>query len=453
MLQFSRSTCVVAGMLALVSTAWAPSALASDDLVSQKVEAALARLGGPAAVAETEAEAAEDGASQEAAPAPATAGPMDKLQVHGFLTQSYATADFAKGGFSSPTSDEIFLGIPEDGTSEYRNLAIQFRYEVSPKNVMVVQFAHRRFGDSPFNEIADEVELDWAFYEHRFRDNTSIKVGKVQIPFGIFNEVRDVGTVLPFFRPAFVFYREGTFTTETVDGLVFSHTFAPQSDWNLEFDIYGGGWDLVEQPANVPTRVIEARAEDAFGTQLWVNTPVSGLRFGAGGQRYSVEGGALRRPGEKTTWTDWHASIDAVFDRWVARAEYRELDFPINFVPSPAFGTVLSDTLYTAYYLQFGVNATEKLAFYVQGEFSDLEQASRRFTGPLVTEGFRDDVGFAVNYAFLPNVVLKAEHHQVDLNQPGFAGAVPTPEGLKLVPRTRKATDGSYSIVSLSASF
>ena len=125
------------------------------------------------------------------------------------------------------------------------------------------------------------IELDWAFYERRLADNTSIKVGRVQIPLGIFNEIRDVGTILPFYRPPFVMYREGTFTSETVDGVVLSHTFAAESDWSLDFDVYGGEWELVETDFQVETaEPFIARAEDAWGVQLWLNTPLSGLRFG-----------------------------------------------------------------------------------------------------------------------------------------------------------------------------
>src|SRR5205085_12405810 len=114
--------------------------------------------------------------------------------------------------------------------------------------------------------------------------STGLKVGKVQIPLGIYNEVRDVGTVLPFYRPSFNFYGEGAFTSETVDGIVVSHNFFNDSAWSVDADAYFGGWDLIETDfaSNVSSR---ARVENTVGTQIWLNTPINGLRLGTGGSR------------------------------------------------------------------------------------------------------------------------------------------------------------------------
>ena len=77
-------------------------------------------------------------------------GPLSKLSIHGFLTQAYATAEFSKGG---PTPDEVTLGIPEDGTFDYRVLALQFRYDITPEDTMIVQFSSRSLGASPIGLI------------------------------------------------------------------------------------------------------------------------------------------------------------------------------------------------------------------------------------------------------------------------------------------------------------
>ena len=96
-------------------------------------------------------------------------GKKSKLQVHGFLTQAWATGSNLEGRFplpngepAGPTLDELSLGIPEDGTTSYRNMAIQFRYEISEKDIMLVQFSSRDLGISPTTESEEEVELDWA---------------------------------------------------------------------------------------------------------------------------------------------------------------------------------------------------------------------------------------------------------------------------------------------------
>ena len=406
----------------------------------------------------------EEGGSmnaQEPASAPGYRGPLSKLFVHGFLTQAFATGSFVGGRFdvapgvpAGPTPEEISLGIPEDGTTDYRSVAIQFRYEISPRDIMIIQFSSRALGDSLTSDIEDEVELDWAFYERRIKDHTSIKVGRVQIPYGIFNEFRDVGTILPFYRPAFVFYREGSFTTETVDGVLFSHTFLPESDWSIEANVYFGEFDLVELDP-FSNRATIARSEDSFGSQFWLNTPVYGLRFGFGTQRRNLTEGAVgvtRFAGASNRFDEWLASVDAAFTKWVFRAEYSS--FEIDDEPLPALMVDDFSARFDSYYAQVGFHPTEKFRIYLQSEFSDFHVNSPSlFTEP---QDYleREDHGIALNYLFSPNVVLKAEYHEVGGEDSTFAGVVlPGPPFFQLQPIYKDLEKGNYSIISLSASF
>lgn len=373
-----------------------------------------------------------------------------KLQVHGFLTQAYAKADFLKGGplSISPTENELLLGINEEGTTAYRNLAIQFRYEISSQDIVVVQFSNRSLGDSLITDLEDEVELDWGFYERRIGADTSVKVGRVQIPLGIFNEIRDVGTTLPFYRPSFAFYQEGAFTSETLDGIVLSHNFAAESDWNLEADVYFGEWDLVES-LTLPGQqtVALARTKDSFGAQLWLNTPVPGLRFGLGGHSRKLRDGLFRPPGvtDKEGTDEWYASVEGAFDRWTVRAEHRQFDVKVG-LPFTVLAAELSSS-----YVQVGMQVVGPLHAWLQYEVQGDKTGS-----PDLTSGFdrdvRTDVGLALNYFFTPNVVLKVEYHEVEEEQVTFA-PVFGPTGVKFAPIIVPLDEGNYSIISLSASF
>ena len=75
-----------------------------------------------------------------------------KLEVHGFLTQAYGTASFATGPAADLSGgenfDEKLIGIPEDGTFDYRNLALQFRYEISENDTMIIQLSNEATGVS-----------------------------------------------------------------------------------------------------------------------------------------------------------------------------------------------------------------------------------------------------------------------------------------------------------------
>lgn len=383
-------------------------------------------------------------------------GRKSKLEVHGFLTQAWIQGDFLKGRFpnpdgtpAGPTGGELSLGISEDGTFDYRNMAIQFRYAISDKDIMIVQLSSRSLGDSPITKAEDEVELDWAFYERRFGPNTSVKVGRVQIPNGIFNEIRDVGVILPFFRPSFVLYQEGAFTSETLDGIDLSHSFAAESDWRLDTDIYLGQWDLVELDfANTATT---AKAKDSYGAQLWLNTPVAGLRFGAAYQHRNIFEGApgFRPPGKATKFDDLLFSVDAAFEKWVFRGEYRDTSAAKSSLPS--LGATDFEFDAQAWYIQIGWHITPEIRIYVQGEVNDQGSNTRVYTRP-EQRRIREDKGVVFNYAFSPSIVFKAEYHEVDETETGY---IPSfgPNGFQLTPIYADLTGGNYSIVSLSVSF
>lgn len=368
---------------------------------------------------------------------------QDHFQLHGFLTTAYAKLDPETKG--QPTSsDEQVLGLDSDGTWDYRIAALQLRYDPAPKHTFVVQLSHRKFDSSPLGTVDNDVELDWAFYQYRFTDNFAIKLGKVPVPVGIFNEFRDVGTLLPFFRPAYVFYQEGSFVSETIDGAILVTNLWPNSDWSVDFDAYFGEFDLLESVAANTTNVFEAKATNAIGAQLWLNTPVSGLRAGVGIQQYDVEGSGFHA--EKDTWNTWHASVDGAFERFTIRGEYKYFEIPSN--NSFLFNGKIKAA---NYYFQAGFNVTEQLGLWAQQEYSDIDQNNTNLARPARFNN-RQDTGYSIVYALRPTIVFKAEYHQSNFELPVGVVVVPTPGGV-LLDFVFQEFKSDYSIFSVSFSF
>lgn len=397
---------------------------------------------------DTESDDAADNSTQ--ASGGAVSSGLAKLSVHGYLTQAWATADFLERPLlpngqprgPSPRRNEVSLGIPEDGTTNYRFLALQFRYDISSKDIFVVQFSSRTLGFSPLQDFEDEIELDWAFYERRVGDNTSVKVGRVQIPIGIYNETRDVGTILPFYRPSFLFYAEGAFTTETVDGISLAHTFASDSDWSLDATVYAGEWSAIEVDPGSPENSGISQAKDGYGAQLWLNTPLSDLRIGIGGFSWDSEGGPLEFVERRNAL---HASFDGSFGRFTLQGEYIE-EAEVEDVEGTVLGLV-------RWYVLGGLRITDSFHIWGQWESGEVTTFAPLF---LRTYGFtfREEIGVSLNYFFAPNLVLKAEHHWVDEHGPTFVpdfsmGFPPTIVNAGNV----EFGDGSYTIVALSVSF
>ena len=389
---------------------------------------------------------------QETVPPPSDPIPPkeSKLRIFGHLTQAWAKSRYARGGFRPAAQSEVILGVPPDGTTDYRTLALMFRYEMTDLDHLTVQLSHRALGDSPVDDVEDEIVLDWAYFEHRFGTETRLRVGRFPSPNGLLNEVRDVGMVLPFFRTPFVFYGEGNYTTETVDGLLLRHTLALPTRWQLELNAFAGEWDVIEfappgTPGTEPAGI--ARAREALGLTLMFASPDEDFHIGAGGEWYDVEGGIIRNPGETTPWWDYHASMEILRGKLLIRAEARWN----RFVSTNVFpGGVKADSIIA--YLTIGYRLNDRWSVYLQ-----REENPARWRSPFLAAPFRnmlwEDTAFAVNRWFSSNFVAKAEFHVISWEDFDFVGFEITPAGPRAIVETRRASGGRQVILSLSTGF
>jgi hypothetical protein len=254
----------------------------------------------------------------------------------------------------------------------------------------VIQLKHRRLGQSVLTAESNDIELGWAFYQRRF-DKASIRVGRVPLPDGIFNEIRDVGTLLPFYRAPGISYSEGI---ETIDGVVGSYEL-PLGSWGVDAHVgYGGLGFQIPVITPVGSELVEDRVENYSTGQLWLNTPVTGVRVGASAARWKGKVAAVDGTGEAGQNT-WAVSVDAVRERFFLRGEYREIDFV--------------DLLVNAYYVQGGLRYG---AFSLNGQ-ADFGDAKVPVTpiGPLQFQYARD-LAVGVNFAHRTNLVYKLEAHR-----------------------------------------
>lgn len=314
------------------------------------------------------------------------------VTVHGYLTQGVGRA-----------TERALLGLDSNTTTDYRAAALQVRYAISEDDNFLIQFAHRRLGTSILNGTQADVALDWVFYQRNF-GGASAKIGRVPIPRGIYNEIRDVGTILPFYRAPFNFYTEGV---ETVDGATLKYTRGLGAGWSVDLNGFGGGWDFRQQQFSTSQGamiVTEDRAQYSFGTQLWLNTPLAGVRVGAHAQRIRFRTFTPTRSVNGTRPEDGNilqASLDATRDRWYLRGEWERL-------------TVDGDTFeYPAWYAQGGVKLTSRLGLHVQSDNAQVRSDVRvapTVVVPIEYDYARDNA-IGATFAVSPNFVLKAEGH------------------------------------------
>lgn len=269
---------------------------------------------------------APDSAASPAAPAPAPATALPAVvassrdgrvvSLHGYFTQAAATS---RGGLA--------YGIPNAGTLDLRRAALLLRFAPTVDDRFIVQAAQRRLGESPRRALQPDLKVDWLFYERSFGDATRLRLGRMPIPYGIYAETRYVGTLLPFYHAPTSVYREGEFSNESTDGLSLTHEFLRATPFPLEVTGYVGDVD-VTKGFSTPTAsgawtygLTQTKARALGGVQVWLGTPVPGLRLGAGQAqgrvRLTPEGEAAPREPVRLRY----ASLDADFDRVTVRAE------------------------------------------------------------------------------------------------------------------------------------
>jgi hypothetical protein len=352
----------------------------------------------------------------------------DRVVVHGFLTQGAGIA-----------RDRQLLGIGRDGTTDYRTAALQVRGRLSEDRSIVVQLSHKRVGTSVVNQAQDDVALNWAYFQQNI-GNGYVRAGRFAMPRGIYNEIRPVGVLLPFYRAPYNLYTEGV---EVIDGVGAQQTINAETRWPTQFSAYAGGWDFRQVSFNIsdgrPTFVSQ-RVDRAVGGQVWQRFPIQGLRLGYGAQLFSANPLPLSQdPGRATGWQG-QGSLDWTHRYVVVRAEATRFD---------------SGTLrYDAWMAQLGLKPTEKLGVWFQTDNADYRsviQVAPTLRFPTGTIEFARTNSASVNYAFTPQFVVRFEaHRNRGFNFDEFVPPVaPGPTGLRPLPA---ATGMSY-LASVAVSF
>ncbi len=202
-------------------------------------------------------------------------GTESAFEFHAALNAAFGRAD------SLP-----LLGIPRAATYDYRNAMVQFRYKLNDHDQFVVQLLNRRIGNSPLQASLPDITMQWAYWQRRGAWG-ALKVGRAPMPRGIFNEIRFVGTVLPFYRPSFEIYGEGR---ETVDGVVYTKRLQLGSGFSFDFNAFGGSNEVRTQVITATGNSIRAfRGNSLKGTQGWLNLPFGESRIGGYYAEYKID--------------------------------------------------------------------------------------------------------------------------------------------------------------------
>jgi hypothetical protein len=110
--------------------------------------------------------------------ATAEATSVANVDVHGFISQGFLYSD----------EYNYLAHNSTDGTFEFNEIGINFNKNVTDRMRLGIQFFSRDLGDISNNKVT----LDWAYGDYRWRDWLGIRAGKIKLPGGLYNEIRDM---------------------------------------------------------------------------------------------------------------------------------------------------------------------------------------------------------------------------------------------------------------------
>lgn len=114
------------------------------------------------------------------------------IKIHGIISQ----------GFLKSWENNTFAET-EDGTFQFNEFGVNVMAELMEQLHAGLQIFSRDLGDIGNNELT----LDWAYGDYRWRDWMGVRAGKIKIPYGLYNETRDIDMLrCSIFLPASIYY-------------------------------------------------------------------------------------------------------------------------------------------------------------------------------------------------------------------------------------------------------
>ena len=305
-----------------------------------------------------------------------------------------------------------------------------------------------------------DVTLDWANLDYSFKPWFGVRLGRNKLPMGLYNDSQDLDSVRTFASLPITFYPK-TFRaiTSAFDGLSLYGNIGLGRGGSVDYQVFGGTKQdvngdapFVRGTSNLTTYSKWDFQAPVFGTSLFWNTPIEGLRLG-----YSITDlpkGSLRGVlAQSKDMRDWALGIPAMVDgamgagawdnsglfagtpsdtldmkvlfqvysaeytrgKWLFAGEYKLIDVTKGYDHTPAFAMLHMpvDTPYSAYmeeyYGMVTYQATEKLGL---GLYYSYENVARRDPGSSSNPAqYTKDCAAAVSYALNRAWIVKLEGH------------------------------------------
>ncbi|KPA15317.1 conserved hypothetical protein, secreted [Candidatus Magnetomorum sp. HK-1] len=205
---------------------------------------------------------------------------LSDMQLHGFISQGFVW---------SKTHNFLFDEL-NHGSFEFNELGVTVSKHISDSLHLGIQFFSRDQGDVGNNNLM----IDWAYADYHPEDFLGMRLGKLKMPMGLYNDTRDIDLLRTcIFLPQSTYLEYYRDVLSGLHGIGFYGTKSFDSGGGIEYQIQtgtlkignqGGVNTLLENEANVethPLMKINSFSVNQCLNGLFAINPYPGIRMGS----------------------------------------------------------------------------------------------------------------------------------------------------------------------------
>ncbi|HEU0265546.1 MAG TPA: hypothetical protein VFR01_07460 [Geobacterales bacterium] len=383
------------------------------------------------------------------------------VRVNGFISQGYLRSD--KNNFLATTKAK--------GSAEFNEVGLTITANVTPKLRIGTQFLSRDLGAVGNNEV----RLDWAFGDYHFNDYFGVRIGKVKMPIGLYNQGRDSDFVRPMvFLPQSIYDENKRDLLVAYEGGGIYGNIPLAAAGDLEYQGFAGELNFQDDSAlaksfkSTSQKLVTQKGLGTFssltidnnyvlGGAAIYNTPLSGLRLGTSYMQGQTDL-TIGASGITTTKPNGELRMK---HKLVYSLEYSNKYFLLagEYSESNRHQTILGTDVMKGpsqeYYGMAAINLVEGLSLnllydVMYESMGDREGLKYKQQGQYDFMGWRKDHGVGFRYDVNPHWTLKAEYHYVDGCANLMAVVNPPPT---TAPNSKPDLSRYWDYVAVKASF
>jgi hypothetical protein len=196
------------------------------------------------------------------------------VEIHGFVSQG-----------AIKTSHNNYLASSKVGSLEFSEAGLNFTKALGEKLRVGLQLFARDLG--PIGDY--KPQLDWYYLDYRVIDELGLRVGRLKLPLGLYNETSDIDSArVPVLLPQSVYsIRNRDYLLAQTGGELYGFV-SLGAGGALDYRLYGGSI-FIDVPSYSAAGATSVEIPYLFGSRLMWHAPLQGLRLGASAQRLRLD--------------------------------------------------------------------------------------------------------------------------------------------------------------------